>query len=227
MSVSESNSLRSQSCRSALVCDFDGTLTQHDFYKLVQARWWKPEEANPWDEYLAGRLSHFDALNRIFARVRGEEVEVRGFVKTMELDPTLSGAFHQLHAAGWALIIASAGCEWYIRQLLTEVDVPVTLHANPGRFSPDSGLVMSPPAKSAFYTPSTGIDKVAVMRDALSRYDRVAFAGDGPPDLPAARLVPGERRFARGWLAEALKAEGLSFEPLVDLASAAMHLLKA
>ena len=34
-----------------------------------------------------------------------------------------------------------------------------------------------------------------------ARYDRVAFAGDGPPDIEPALLVPADMRFARGALA--------------------------
>jgi 2-hydroxy-3-keto-5-methylthiopentenyl-1-phosphate phosphatase len=209
----------------ALICDFDGTLNRQDFYGLVQARWWNDGSPNPWADYLAGRLSHFDALNRIFARVRGKESDILALVDQMQLDPTVPGAFQRLHEAGWEIIIASAGCEWYIRHLMAGVHTPLTLHATPGRFSPDSGLVMTPPISSRFFTPKTGIDKVAVVRDALARCPRVAFAGDGPPDLPAAKLVPPGRRFARGWLAQTLEAEGQPFEPLVDIAALAQRLL--
>jgi 2-hydroxy-3-keto-5-methylthiopentenyl-1-phosphate phosphatase len=41
----------------------------------------------------------------------------------------------------------------------------------------------------------------------------VAFAGDGPPDLQAALLVPPGLRFARGGLAEELRARGEAFQP--------------
>lgn len=211
---------------SALVCDFDGTLTRHDFYRLVQTRWWRPDEPNPWNDYLAGRLTHFDALNRIFARVRGNEASLKAFIDTMELDPTVPAAFEELHAAGWTLIIASAGCQWYMGHLLSGVKAPFTLHANPGRYSPGRGLQMIPPVESRFFNAPTGIDKVAVVRDALARHARVAFAGDGPPDLPAAMLVAGQRRFGRGYLAEALAAQKEAFNPLTDLAAVARQLLK-
>jgi 2-hydroxy-3-keto-5-methylthiopentenyl-1-phosphate phosphatase len=52
---------------------------------------------------------------------------------------------------------------------------------------------------------------------------QVAFAGDGFPDVQAARLVPPELRFARGALAESLANWGESFRPFVvwsDIAQA-------
>ena len=44
-----------------------------------------------------------------------------------------------------------------------------------------------------------------------SAYERVAFAGNGPPDLDAALSVPPELRFARDWLADELSRRKESF----------------
>jgi 2-hydroxy-3-keto-5-methylthiopentenyl-1-phosphate phosphatase len=52
-----------------------------------------------------------------------------------------------------------------------------------------------------------------IVRDALKRSERVAFAGDGRPDLEPALLVKPELRFARGWLADAFGERGEKFHP--------------
>jgi 2-hydroxy-3-keto-5-methylthiopentenyl-1-phosphate phosphatase len=52
-----------------------------------------------------------------------------------------------------------------------------------------------------------------IVRDALKRSERVAFAGDGRPDLEPALLVKPEFRFARGWLADAFRERGEKFHP--------------
>ncbi|MHC1762787.1 MAG: HAD-IB family phosphatase [Verrucomicrobiia bacterium] len=210
---------------SVLVTDFDGTMTRNDFYQLARARWWREGNPDPWLEYLDGQITHFDALNRFFARVRGDEASVRAFVREMELDPTLPEALEGIVTAGWRVVIASAGCEWYIRQLLADIKVPFEIHANPGRYVPAEGLQMIPPLESPFYSCQTGIDKVAIVRHALANNSRVAFAGDGPPDLPAAKLVPPERRFARSWLAEALAKEGEAFQPFTTWTGLANRLV--
>jgi 2-hydroxy-3-keto-5-methylthiopentenyl-1-phosphate phosphatase len=72
---------------------------------------------------------------------------------------------------------------------------------------------MSPPVDSPFFSPANGIDKAAVVRDALRRVPVVAFAGDGRPDLEPALQVPPERRLARGWLADQLRKAGERFIP--------------
>lgn len=195
-----------------LVSDFDGTLTNHDFFELVQARWPPESGDDPWKQYLAGELTHFEALARIFARIQATETELRQLVRSMEIAPGLAKSIDALRAAGWDVVIASAGCEWYIRQLLEQAGVTVELHANPGFFDPARGLVMRLPEGSPFLNLSTGVDKVKVVEDAIRRADRAAFAGDGPPDLAPALLVDPLRRFARRWLAEALRERAEPFQ---------------
>ncbi len=97
------------------------------------------------------------------------------------------------------------------------------VHANPGHIE-NGRLLMDWPSQSSFQSPQTGIDKVAVVRAAVASNRTVAFAGDGPPDLPAALLVPGSLRFARGFLAEELQARGKPFQPF-DRWSEIAHLL--
>jgi 2-hydroxy-3-keto-5-methylthiopentenyl-1-phosphate phosphatase len=70
---------------------------------------------------------------------------------------------------------------------------------------------MELPLSSPYFSPTHGIDKAAVVRAAQRSGQRVAFAGDGYPDLPAARLAVPELRFATSSLALALEQEGLPF----------------
>jgi hypothetical protein len=67
---------------------------------------------------------------------------------------------------------------------------------------------------SPYLHPALGIDKAAVVRDALQRDDVVAFAGDSwLTDGPPALLLPAGRRFATGQLARRLAAEGQAYQP--------------
>jgi 2-hydroxy-3-keto-5-methylthiopentenyl-1-phosphate phosphatase len=90
--------------------------------------------------------------------------------------------------------------------------VALEVHANPGRVE-GGALRMELPAGSPYFSPTHGVDKAAVVRAAAAAGRRVAFAGDGFSDAPAARLVPPGLRFARANLALALRAEGLAFRP--------------
>jgi 2-hydroxy-3-keto-5-methylthiopentenyl-1-phosphate phosphatase len=198
--------------KSILVSDFDGTMTRFDFYDLVCKAF--PDIAGGfWQQYERGEITHFEALRLIFAGIRAPEARLLEIIEAMQLDPQCLKAVRQLDAQGWELIVASAGCDWYIKRLLAAQGVSVTVHANPGAFFPDQGLLMRLPEPSPFFSPELGVNKVAVVREALKHSDRVAFAGDGRPDLAPALLVPAKRRFAKSWLAKKLHEIGEDFQP--------------
>jgi 2-hydroxy-3-keto-5-methylthiopentenyl-1-phosphate phosphatase len=196
-----------------LISDFDGTITRYDFFDRVRKRWPFSPQDDPWEKFVSGEITHFQALAEIFARIRTTEADLLELADSTELDATFAKSVRVLQDRGWEIVIASAGCDWYINFLLKRAGVSVPVHANPGSFDPERGLQMSLPERSPFFSPTKGVSKAAIVRDALKRSDCVAFAGDGRPDLTPALLVPSQLRFARGWLAEALTERGEKFYP--------------
>jgi HAD superfamily phosphoserine phosphatase-like hydrolase len=195
-----------------LITDFDGTIAREDFYDLVRTSpLLPPDTPDFWGMFLAGELTHFQALNEIFIRIRASDEALMALVWRMDVDPDLGAAVRRLQAAGWEIVVVSAGCCWYIERLLAEAGVSLPVYANPGTFSPKRGLEMRLPVESPYFKASTGINKVAIVQEAVETRGTVAFAGDGPPDLPPALLVPATRRFARGWLADTLRERGEAF----------------
>jgi len=194
-----------------LITDFDGTVTRYDFFDRVRKRWPFPPQDDPWEKFVEGEITHFQALAEIFACIRTTEADLMELADSTELDATFAKSVRVLRDRGWEIVIASAGCDWYIKFLLEKAGVSVPVHANPGTFDAERGLEMSLPERSGFFSPTKGVSKVAIVQDALNRSDRVAFAGDGRPDLRPALLVPPQLRFARGWLAEALSERGEKF----------------
>ena len=192
-----------QTSEKILVSDFDGTMTERDFYKVALSRL-PPRASAPWERYEQGLTSHFDALAVIFSRMRVNQQELDAMLAEMRLEAGLTGAIDRLRQEGWSLVIASAGCEYYIERILFRAGVEAVIHANPGNFIPGQGLFMKKQRESPFFAAETGIDKAAIVRYNLDQGLDTAFAGDGRPDLAPALLVPPERRFARGWLADEL-----------------------
>ncbi len=209
-----------------LVSDFDGTMTRYDFYDLVCREFPAILTNGYWQQYEAGKITHFEALRLIFAGIRAPESRLLDIIKQMELEPGLKESVDGLGRESWRVVVASAGCDWYIKRLLKGASVNIEVHANPGNFSSEKGLEMILPETSPFFSPELGINKVAIVRDALQRSDQVAFAGDGRPDLAPALLVPPERRFARSWLAKRLTEIGESFHPFERWSDVAATLLR-
>jgi 2-hydroxy-3-keto-5-methylthiopentenyl-1-phosphate phosphatase len=197
-----------------LITDFDGTMTKTDFYEVAVARCLAPDTPDYWAEYAAGCITHFEAMAGIYRHIRCPERIVRGeILPAMDIDPALPEAVAALQREGWDIIIVSNGSLWYIDILLDQLGVDLPRHGNPGRFMDGQGLLLELPRDSPFYSPQHGVDKSLVVEDALLRYRRVAFAGNGPPDLKPALLVSPGLRFARTWLAAALTERGEGFHP--------------
>lgn len=209
-----------------LVADFDGTITRRDFYDLVRRQWPARDRASdPWERYVAGEATHFEALREIFLQPGASEADFLSLAEDMEIFADFAPAVRALQAHGWEVVIASAGCRWYIDRLLAHAGVNVTVHGNPGAFVPGRGLVMSQPGRGRFFIEETGVNKLAIVRDALERSACAAFAGDGRPDLEPALLVPPERRFARGWLAGEFDRRSESYRALESWSVLAESLL--
>jgi 2-hydroxy-3-keto-5-methylthiopentenyl-1-phosphate phosphatase len=200
--------------RHVFISDFDGTITARDFYLVALDELTGPAAEQAWREYQAGRRTLFEALCGIFAAINVGEARVLERLPAVGFEAGVADAIRRLHAADWDVIIVSAGCRWYLDRLLSANGVDgaaMTIYANPGTFTPNGGLQMTMPEEARYRDPETGTSKAGVVRDALERYDRVAYAGDSMPDLPAIQMVDSARRFARSVLADALEDRGVPF----------------
>src|SRR5262249_18321548 len=128
-----------------LVTDFDGTLTRRDFFWLIVEAFAPARLDDYWRDYRDGRITHFEALAGIFAGVGASESEMGRLLARAEPDPRLAHWVERLRHAGWDVVVASAGCAWYIERVLARCGVRLTVHANPGTFVPGEGLFMRPP----------------------------------------------------------------------------------
>lgn len=194
-----------------LVTDFDGTLTNRDYFELILDRHQPPKGQAIWDGFKAGRLTHFEAISGVFGTLPGDLAGAEALVRELDPSPGLGAAVRRLQEAGWELQIASAGCGWYIERFLAWQGIAAEVHACPGDFVEGEGLVMRQATDSPFASGTHGIDKPAVVRAALARDSVVAVAGDSGTDHDGMLMVPAERRFARRWLAEDLRAEDEGF----------------
>ena len=209
-----------------LVSDFDGTMTKFDFFDLARRDLPSAADHDFWQDYVAGKITHFEALAGIFASIRTDGPGIERVLTGMELDPDLPDAIARLRAADWEIIVASAGCGWYIHRLLDRADIQLEVYANPGVFTPETGLQLTLPVDSPYFKRETGIDKSAIVRAALARDPRAVFAGDGRPDLAPAHLVDPACRFARGWLAQHFAKLGEPFHAFETWSQIADRLLE-
>lgn len=211
---------------SVLVTDFDGTITKEDFYILAVQRLLTPMDLAPWKDYRSGAITHFEAIRRIFSRIRAPQSVIDEILRDMQPDPTMAQQVADLKKAGWSVIVASAGCEWYIQRIFATLGVNIEVHANPGYYAEGGPLVMERNPAAPFYCPELGVDKAGIVLSHVKRGARVAYCGDGVTDEPAARLVHPRLRFARRDLADALLAHKQPFRPFELWSEVAQALLR-
>jgi 2,3-diketo-5-methylthio-1-phosphopentane phosphatase len=196
------------------VSDYDGTITERDFYSLLAERYIPEGTPDYFAQYREGRITHFEAMAAYFAFAPAEEEQIEELLAASRVDPDLAGAAARLQRSGWELQVVSAGSSWYVERVLRRAGVQATVYSNPGRLERGRGLVLEKlDHSSPFHSASLGVDKAAIIRHALAVAETVAFAGDGLPDLQPALLVRPELRFARGFLADALRERGEGFRP--------------
>jgi 2,3-diketo-5-methylthio-1-phosphopentane phosphatase len=200
--------------RKIFVSDYDGTITDKDFYSLLAERYVPADTPDYFAWYREGRITHFEAMAAYFSFAPTEEQQLEELLAASQADPDLGTSAGLLRRAGWELQVVSAGSSWYVERVLCRAGVAATVYSNPGRLENGRGLVLEHlDPSSPYHSASVGVDKSAVVRHALQVAETVAFAGNGPPDLQPALLVRPELRFARGFLADALRERGEAFRP--------------
>lgn len=207
----------------AFVSDFDGTITEDDFFTYTTRAYFDEEALAPWREYLAGRKTHFNALKEMFAQIRVDNSELEKLVDHIYVDKDLDKVWQLCVDKGIELYVCSAGNDYYIKRILGDriQKYSITLVTNNGIYSPETGLIMTaPPKDSLFYDENIGISKYRLVKKLKEEGYFVIFAGDGPPDFEPAKIA--DVVFARKMLLERTKAEGLKtrkfdgFEDIYD-----------
>ena len=190
------------SSRWALVSDFDGTVSEDDFFWYVADHFLTPQDLEPWKMYMRGEISHLEAMRGVFSKLHVREEELQRFIDTIYTDKYLEETASYCHEEGIPFYIASAGCDYYINRLIGHIIKKYDIHlvTNHGVYDINKGLELFPPKSSPFYDEDVGISKLGVVRFLKKEGYKVVFAGDGPPDVLAAKEA--DVVFAKKYLLE-------------------------
>jgi len=196
------------------ISDFDGTITEDDFFTLISARYFTDEMLAPWREYLSGRQTHFNALNEMFKQIHIPEAELKTFIRQIHFDKAFFKVCTLCNRKNIPIYICSAGCDYYIEELIGRElkEYGITLITNRSEYNPKQGLRMHKPRLgSLYYSETTGISKKAIVEHLHEKGYKVIFAGDGPPDFEPAQIA--DVVFARKLLLEKCRQAGLKTQP--------------
>jgi 2-hydroxy-3-keto-5-methylthiopentenyl-1-phosphate phosphatase len=88
---------------SILISDFDGTVTRYDFFDRVRQRWPFPPQDDPWEKFVTGEITHFQALAEIFASIRTTEAHASDILRARAAPVVSLRQRHELvhQVRGW------------------------------------------------------------------------------------------------------------------------------
>lgn len=189
--------------KTVLVSDFDGTITKKDFFWMAIDELLTPIDAAPWEEYLEKKITHVQALSRIFCKIRMSSEDFHNFVLKILVEDCFIETLQFCRKNAIDFYIVSAGADYYIKLILDHLKISdsITLYSNKSFYTPEGGLQICEPDKTnPFYSNNYGISKKLIIESLKNKYDFVVFAGDGGPDIEAAQI--SDKVFARDRLLE-------------------------
>lgn len=195
----------------AFVSDFDGTLTDRDFYHIVMDKYLKDWAWDYYEEWKKTKKINVDFLNRIFGSMDRNEEEILEDILELPLDPCAVDFIKKVEACGGDFYILSAGTSYYIKKLLGHFNIQnVTVISMEGRYE-NRGITILPDPRDEFYSSIWGVDKAKVVLSLKEKYEKVYFAGDSEPDIGAAKAA--DCAFARNDLKQHLADRNVPFIP--------------
>jgi 2-hydroxy-3-keto-5-methylthiopentenyl-1-phosphate phosphatase len=70
----------------ALISDFDGTISVDDFFWYAIKDYLDENSLQPWNDYLDKKITHFEALSKIFGQIRAEKEDFDNFIDKFPIE---------------------------------------------------------------------------------------------------------------------------------------------
>lgn len=195
------------------VSDFDGTISKKDFFRYVVEKIISTEDMKPWQDYKDGKLSHVEALNQIFNKIRLSKDDFDAFIDTIEVEEYFMPTVKLCRSMNVDVYVVSAGADYYISRILKKLNLSehVTIITNPSKYTPEKGLELFPVGKThELYDEDLGISKKNFVEKMKKQGYSVIFAGDGMPDIAAAESA--DVVFARDYLIDLCEQSNISYK---------------
>jgi 2,3-diketo-5-methylthio-1-phosphopentane phosphatase len=199
----------------SLISDFDGTISKKDFFYMVIDSLLK-ENLNalaPWKDYLAGKITHIDALSGIFSQIHLSQRDLDKFIATIDIDNWFYDVAQFCKDKKIPFYICSAGTNYYIKKRIYDIleKYDIVLISNDATYSQQEGMKLIAPKKDTpYYDFNTGISKQAIVKQLKEDGYFTIYAGDGIPDLKSAKCA--DVVFAKDKLLELCEEENIKTE---------------
>ena len=202
--------------RRALVCDFDGTITDVDTGRLVLATFSDGDWMQYHEQYLRGELSFEECLRRQYSDVtRATKASILSLVdEHVKIRPGFEELLAAAALSDVPVTVASYGLDFCIEHILRRVRSRGALEIYSPKAKLEAGSITL-----AFPSPRTA-EAVNLKEDAVCWYRQrgfeVFFVGDGASDLPAAKKAGASFAMRGSELASMCERARVGCVPIAD-----------
>lgn len=180
------------------ITDFDGTMSEKDFYGIIIDDYIGEEGKKYYTDWKKTNKVDVAFLNRVFSWHKFEDQELKEVLGKVKIDPYAKELYEYTQSNNGDFLILSAGFNYYIEQALKREGLEeLRLITNEGVFE-NNVFVMKPDTTKEYYSSIYGVDKEKVVLEHKKEYEKVFFAGDSEPDFKAA--LAADLVFAKGEL---------------------------
>lgn len=197
----------------AFVSDFDGTITNKDFYWILIDRYFDRDNILPlYEKWQQKEIKDIEFLSYIFGNINQSLETIQKDILSIPIDESALRFIDFFTKEIGDFYILSAGCDFYIKFLLEHLNLKdrVKLISNPSYFE-NGNIILKPDDKLEYYSGIYGIDKGKAINFIKKEYDFIYFAGDSRPDILASKEA--NKTFAKSKLIELLQEEKIEFTP--------------
>lgn len=210
--------------RFVFISDFDGTLTDKDFYKIIIDKYLGEEGKKLYNAWRKNEYKDKDFLHKIYSSINRSEEEILKDILEIQWDENANRVIKRIKDSGGEFVILSAGTSYYIDRLLKDKNLSdIKVYSNPGEYK-DRGIHLKIDKNSPYFSEVYGIDKGKVVKELKSKYGFVYYAGDSAPDIVPCKLA--DICFAKDKLQDMLKEEGVKFIPINNYADVEKYLIE-
>ncbi|MFT8312066.1 MAG: MtnX-like HAD-IB family phosphatase [Sporolactobacillus sp.] len=189
--------------------DFDGTLSDKDFFHVIIDRHFADQREKLYDDWDKKVMTDLEYLSRLFRSVDRDQAQIDEDIDAVPFDPDAKKVIEKVKKLGGDFVVISAGTDYYIKRIFEKQGITgVKIYSNPGVYE-NRGIQLRPDPNGTYFSELYGIDKQKLARDLMKDYDTVFFAGDSLPDLKAAMLA--DTIFAKGKLQPLLDQENKDY----------------
>ncbi len=202
--------------KTIFISDFDGTISNEDFYRLMMDKY-VPGSEEKYDLWREEKIKDIDFLGYVFENINQEQNIIDEEARNISIDLSLKDFVEFIRKNNGEFVILSAGSKYYIDLVLEKVGVDVKVYSNLSEYK-DKGLYYNLDKEHEFYSERYGIDKKKVTESLIKDYDLSFYAGDSMPDYQASLLT--NMVFSKAKLTEELnnnKIDNVPFKTFEDV----------